>query len=149
MKKSLFTIALMATLTTMSSFSQAADTNTPVDTSKKIEKISEKSTDKEKNAKVTKQLTSSTSINNKPVATASNDAAVILQLGAFTDPNLAYKQAAKASLLGLPAKVVPMKKKNGSTVRVVRSSTRLPQAEAEKVAANLRQQQMNTILISQ
>lgn len=76
-----------------------------------------------------------------------NRETVTLQMGAFTDPNLAYKQAAKASLLGLPSRVVHMKNRNGDTVRVVRSSYRLKQVEAEKIAADLREQQVNVLLM--
>lgn len=72
---------------------------------------------------------------------------VTLQMGAFTDPNLAYKQAAKASLLGLPSRVVHMKNRNGDTVRVVRSSYRLKQVDAEKIAADLREQEVNVLLM--
>lgn len=152
MKKSLHAIMLMATLASGYVYAEnhTAITTAPAEeqmttsTRKQIEKITEKSTLTEKNAKASRKNTTS----SKSVA-ISNNATVILQLGAFTDPNLAYKQAAKASLLGVPAKVVYMKKRNGDMVRVVRSSTSLPQAEAEKVAADLREQQVNAILMSQ
>lgn len=105
-----------------------------------------------KTAESTKKKTSTSSANKTSNATSTTNTAnanqtVVLQMGAFTDPSLAYKQAAKVSLLGVPARVVPMKNSNGDIVRVVRSSSRLKQVDAEKTAADLREQQVNVLLM--
>lgn len=151
MKKSLLSIVLMASL--VSGYAQA-DTVDPeqnvANTRKLIEKVTEKQTNTVKRTAKPVATTQNATIaaDNQSVDNAQNST-VVLQLGVFTDPGLAYKQAAKVSMLGVPAKVVRVKKKNGNTMRVVRSSVRFPQAEAERVAADLREQQVNPILMSQ
>lgn len=154
MKKSLFSIMLLVSLfggyaqaETVAAAAASGEQNT-ANARKAIDKITQKSTN---TLKASTKSTAVQKTNQSDLATVASkhNTAVVLQLGAFTDPNLAYKQAAKVSLLGVPAKVVRVKNRNGDTVRIVRSSTRLQQAEAEKAAADLREQQVNVILMSQ
>lgn len=151
MKKSLLSIVFMASLVSGYAQAETVDPEQNVaNTRKLIEKVTEKQTNTVKKAEKAVAATKNTTVKEENSAAAqSQNATVVLQLGVFTDPGLAYKQAAKVSMLGVPAKVVHIKKKNGNTMRVVRSSARFPQAEAERVAADLREQQVNPILMSQ
>lgn len=150
MKKSLLSIVLMASLVSGYAQAETVDPEQNVaNTRKLIEKVTEKQTNTVKKAEKTVAATKSVANAEENQPVNSQNATVVLQLGVFTDPGLAYKQAAKVSMLGVPAKVVRVKKKNGNTMRIVRSSSRFPQAEAERVAADLREQQVNPILMSQ
>lgn len=155
MKKSLFSIMLLVSLfggyaqaETVAAAAASGEQNT-ANARKAIDKITQKSTNTLKASTKSTAVQKTSQSSDLATVASKHNTAVVLQLGAFTDPNLAYKQAAKVSLLGVPAKVVRVKNRNGDTVRIVRSSTRLQQAEAEKAAADLREQQVNVILMSQ
>lgn len=163
MKKTLFSAAVAGVLLSANAYAETktAKTVPPKQPTPTIQNSQSKDVvESAKKANANNTNTQAKAEPNKPAETqtqaakpASNTAAseskketVVLQLGAFTDPNLAYRQAAKVSLMGVPAKVVRVKNKNGDYVRVVRSSQRLKQADAEKTAADLREQQVNVLL---
>lgn len=155
MKKTLLSSLIIGAMLSMNAYAENLPAKTPTPTANatpaaaatqnKNAAASTQAKSAKANTARTQRAAANTS-NNQTAAT-SNRQTVTVQMGAFTDPNLAYKQAAKASLLGLPARVVHMKNRNGDVVRVVRSSTRLKQADAEKIAADLREQQVNVLLM--
>lgn len=132
----------------------------------KTVKVSEKNTPKsiiksavntEKNTE--KQLDNQTEKTDKSVNKSEHTAepqsvaaeardGVTLQVGAFLTHGLADTQAAKVSLLGVPARVVKVKNADGYVIRVVRSRERLKQAEAEKVAGRLQKNNVPVLLLN-
>lgn len=153
MKKTLLSSLIIGAMLSMNAYAENLPAKTPTPTANATpaaaatQNKNAAASTQAKSAKANTVRTQRAAASNNQTAATSNRQTVTVQMGAFTDPNLAYKQAAKASLLGLPARVVHMKNRNGDVVRVVRSSTRLKQADAEKIAADLREQQVNVLLM--
>lgn len=77
-----------------------------------------------------------------------DDNQFIVQSGAFKNSALANGQAAKVSLLGVPSTVVELKNEQGETIRVVRSSKKMLQKEAEEVVDRLDKEHIHAMLLS-
>lgn len=72
---------------------------------------------------------------------------VLIQVGAFTNADLADMQAAKVALLGVPTRIMKVTNSQGKSVRLVRSRHRIKQAEAEKMVNNLRNNDVQALLL--
>lgn len=80
----------------------------------------------------------------KPTDNTADKAAVLLQLGSFKDNSAADVQRAKLAMLGVDARVVKGSA-NGQTVYRVQTGA-LSQQQAEKMAAHLRQNQIDSLM---
>ncbi|WP_314342199.1 SPOR domain-containing protein [Simonsiella muelleri] len=72
---------------------------------------------------------------------------VMIQMGAFLSEDLAETQAAKASLLGVPSRVVKTTNANGTRISVVRSRQRIEQVQAQKMVNQLKANDMPALLM--